>query len=156
MQRAQQFTKAPFARVLRHKTTITLSTTPQPHPIRVFHVTPRTFRDPIPSPTPSPPSQSPTIPFSLLTQIRTSPPFVRYTVYFGLGLMATVESTFWFNVLRAKFFPSTSLEQKKKNDEFLENIGDAIRGYRRVYVRNYGRYYGAYVWGVDYGGLDGM
>lgn len=70
--------------------------------------------------------------------------------------MVTVESTFWFHVLKAKFFPTTSEEQKRKNEELLERIGDAVEGLRAVYVRNYGRYYGAYTWGLGYGGLNGL
>ena len=81
---------------------------------------------------------------------------MRYTVYAGLGLMVTVESAFWLNVLRAKFFSSASEEEKEKADEFLGSVRGAISGYRKVWMGNYGRYYGAYVWGLGYGGLDGF
>lgn len=62
--------------------------------------------------------------------------------------MATVESIFWFNVLKAKFFSSKVGEEQQKADEFLGRLGEAVEGYRRVYLGNYGRYYGGYVWGV--------
>jgi hypothetical protein len=54
---------------------------------------------------------------------------VRYTVYAGLGLMITVESSFWFNIIKAKFFPAKSDEERAKAEELMEN-------------------YGGYVWGV--------
>jgi hypothetical protein len=100
-------------------------------------------------------SENPSLPsFNIFHQIREARPAVRYTVYAGLGLMATVESTFWFQVIRAKFFPSTSEEQQRKNEEFLWRLRSAIKSARMVYIRNYGRYYGAYLWGLGYGGLD--
>jgi hypothetical protein len=100
-------------------------------------------------------SEEPSLPsFSLFQQIRDSKPAVRYIIYAGLGLMATVETTFWFNVLRAKFFPGTSDKKKVENEEFLQRLRDAVKGYRTVWMKNYGRYYGAYVWGLGYGGLD--
>ncbi len=70
--------------------------------------------------------------------------------------MATVECTFWFNVLKAKFFPSASQEEKDKAEEFLEGIRGAMKGYRNVWLTNYHRYYGAHLWGLGYGGLDGL
>jgi hypothetical protein len=110
-----------------------------------------------PSPKPKQHTENPSLPsFSLLQQIREARPAVRYTVYAGLGLMATVETTFWFNVLRAKFFPRASDEEKSEDEELLHRLRDAMKGYRYVWMRNYGRYYGAYVWGLGYGGLDGL
>jgi hypothetical protein len=95
------------------------------------------------------PDQTPSLPsFSLLHQIRDAHPAVRYTVYAGLGLMVTVESTFWYNVIKAKFFPSASEEEQAKAEEFMESVRKAIAGYKTNWVRNYGRYYGGYVWGV--------
>lgn len=93
---------------------------------------------------------------NLFQQIREAKPAVRYTVYAGLSLMATVESTFWFKVLKAKFLPLASEEQRQKADQFLEDIKGAVKGYRKVWMSNYGRYYGAYAWGLSYGGLDGL
>ena len=93
---------------------------------------------------------------SLWSTIREAKPAVRWTVYAGLGIMATVESTFWFNVIKAKFFPSASAEEKEKADEFLDTIQAAASGYRLVWMRNYNRYYGAHLWGLGYGGLDGL
>ena len=130
-------------------------------PSRTLHHSPRPPKDPSTNPAssskpdhhaenPPPPS------FNLLQQIREARPAVRYTVYAGLGLMTTVETTFWFNVLRAKFFPRASGEKQRDDDELLERMGDAVKGYRRVWMGNYGRYYGADVWGLGYGGLDGL
>lgn len=62
--------------------------------------------------------------------------------------MVTVESTFWFNVIKAKFFPPASEEDKEKADEYMERIREAITGYKANWMQNYGRYYGGYVWGV--------
>lgn len=62
--------------------------------------------------------------------------------------MATAESTFWFNVIRAKYFPSNQVAEKEKNDELLESVRSAVQGYRNAYLGNYRRYYGGYVWGV--------
>ena len=68
--------------------------------------------------------------------------------------MATAESTFWFNVIKAKYFPSVREKEKEKDEQFLRYLGAAVKGYKAVWVRNYGRYYGSYTWGLDYGGLD--
>jgi hypothetical protein len=70
--------------------------------------------------------------------------------------MATVETTFWFHVLRAKFFPRASQEEQQKADALLDRVNDAFKGYRHVWLANYGRYYAAYMWGLGYGGLDGL
>lgn len=70
--------------------------------------------------------------------------------------MATAESTFWFNVIKAKYFPSSREEDQEKAEQFLEDFRAAVRGYRAVWMRNYGRYYGAYTWGLGYGGLDAL
>ncbi|CAO2657897.1 Nn.00g071570.m01.CDS01 [Neocucurbitaria sp. VM-36] len=129
---------------------------------RALHQTTKPSKDssplpPSPAPNPSQQPDNPSNPsFNLFQQIREARPAVRYTVYAGVGLMATVESTFWFSVIKAKFFPSTSEEDKQKADEFLDRIGSAVKGYRKVWMRNYGRYYGAHLWGVGYGGLDGL
>lgn len=81
---------------------------------------------------------------------------MRYTVYAGLGLMATAETTFWFNVIRAKYFPSQVTEEQEEAARLLGNFRAAIQGYRAVWLRNYDRYYGAYIWGAGYSGLDGL
>lgn len=62
--------------------------------------------------------------------------------------MATVESTFWLSIIKAKFFPSTSEEEKEKAEQFLESVRGAVAGYKATWMGNYGRYYGGYVWGV--------
>ncbi|KAF1835270.1 hypothetical protein BDW02DRAFT_467984, partial [Decorospora gaudefroyi] len=86
--------------------------------------------------------------FSLIHDLRTARPAVRYTIYAGLALMATAETTFWFHVLRAKFFPSRSEEGKAREDELLGRVREAGRRVRGVWVGNYGRYFGADIWGV--------
>jgi hypothetical protein len=104
-----------------------------------------------PRPSPQKPSiqENPSLPsFNLFHAVRDSRPAVKYTVYAGLGLMATVESTFWYNVLKAKFFPSKLEEEKEKAEQFLENIKGAVIGYRAAWMVNYRRYYEGYVWGV--------
>jgi len=94
-------------------------------------------------------------PFSLWSQIREARPAVRYTVYAGVGLMITAESTFWLNVIRAKYFPSAREDEKEKAERFLRDLQAAVQGFRAVWMENYGRYYGSYVWGLEYGGLGG-
>jgi hypothetical protein len=105
---------------------------------------------PTSSPLRSPqPPENPTLPsFNLLHQIRNSRPAVRYTVYAGLGLMVTVESTFWLTVLKAKFWPTATEGEKEKADRVLENLRGAIQGVRGAWMGNYGRYFGGYVWGI--------
>jgi hypothetical protein len=121
-----------------------------------LRTTKETFRNAPSSPakpdqhTENPPLSS----FRLFQQIREAKPAVRYTIYAGLGLMATLETTFWFNVLRATFFPRASNEEKLEDDELLRRLQHAMKGYRTVWLKNYRRYYGAYVWGMDYGGLN--
>ncbi|KAF1851543.1 uncharacterized protein K460DRAFT_36927 [Cucurbitaria berberidis CBS 394.84] len=127
-----------------------------------LHQSTRTFKDssktsPSSSLNASQQAKNPSDPsFNLLQQIREARPAVRYTVYAGVGLMATAESTFWFNVIKAKYFPSASQDVREKGDEFLDNISSAVKGFRKVWMRNYGRYCGAYLWGLGYGGLDGL
>jgi hypothetical protein len=58
--------------------------------------------------------------------------------------MATVESTFWLTVIKAKFFPSKEGEE----EEVLGRLKEAIGNARGNWMRNYGRYYGRYIWGV--------
>jgi hypothetical protein len=62
--------------------------------------------------------------------------------------MAVVESTFWYKVIKAKFFPARSEEEKAKAEELIENLREAIGGYRTAWLGNYWRYYGGYMWGV--------
>lgn len=125
---------------------------------RYFHPSTRSL-DNVPPPTPQPnqiPDNNSLPSFNLWQQIREARPAVRYTVYAGLSLMALVETTFWVNVLEAKFFPSGSEEERAKSDDFLQDLRLVVKGYRAVWMRNYGRYYGAYLFGVGYGGLDGL
>jgi hypothetical protein len=116
-----------------------------------------TSPSPTPLPTPHHHAENPSLPtLNLFRLLREARPAVRYTVYAGLGLMATVETTFWFYVLRAKFFPRASQQEQQKADALLERVNDAFNSYRCVWMANYGRYYGAYMWGLGYGGLDGI
>jgi hypothetical protein len=62
--------------------------------------------------------------------------------------MATAESTFWFNVIKAKYFPSADDEENEKGERLLEIVVEAIQGYRARYLGNYWRYYGGYIWGA--------
>ncbi|KAF3032653.1 hypothetical protein E8E12_003085 [Didymella heteroderae] len=93
---------------------------------------------------------------NLWSQIREARPAVRYTVYAGLVLMVTAETAFWFNVVRAKYFPSKVDKEQDEAEKLRQDLRAAIEGYRLVWLQNYTRYYGAYVWGVGYGGLDGL
>ena len=102
------------------------------------------------------PSQDSSTSLNLWAQIKEARPAVRYTVYAGLALMATAESTFWFNVVRAKYFPPQAVEEKEEADRFLQDLRNAVKSYRSVWLANYNRYYGAYAWGLGYGGLDGL
>jgi hypothetical protein len=100
-----------------------------------------------------PPQEKPPS-LNLWSQIREARPAVRYTVYAGLGLMATAETTFWLSVIRAKYFPSSYAEEERKAEQLLESLQAAVKGFRAVWLTNYGKYYGAYTWGIEYGGLD--
>ena len=60
-------------------------------------------------------------------------------VYAGLGFMATVESTFWFHVLRAKLFPRTLQEAQQRHDELVRRLSEAVANIRRVCMANYKR-----------------
>jgi len=81
-------------------------------------------------------------------------PTIRCIVYAALGLMVTVESTFWFHVLRAKLFPRTEEEAQQRDDELVRRLSEAVANVRRVWMANYKGYYSAYVWGVGYRGLE--
>jgi hypothetical protein len=125
---------------------------PNSRRLQTFPYSTQTSKSPTPtppSPKPNPPPENPSLPsFNLLQQIRASRPAIRYTVYAGLGLMVTVESTFWFHVLKAKFFPSQSAQEKVKSQAFMSNVEEAIVNSRAAWMGNYGRYYAGYVWGV--------
>ncbi|KAH3949222.1 hypothetical protein HBH70_105510 [Parastagonospora nodorum] len=60
----------------------------------------------------------------------------------------SLESTFWFHVIKAKFFPSSSAEEQQKNDQYLAHVSEAIAGYKSNWMRSYRKYYEGYVWGV--------
>jgi hypothetical protein len=61
--------------------------------------------------------------------------------------MVTVETTFWLNVLKARFFPSGTEEQDEAED-ILFRLREGFAGYKANWMGNYGRYYGGYIWGV--------
>lgn len=71
---------------------------------------------------------------------------MRYTVYTGLALMITAETTFWTNVIYAKWFAGE--EDKERADALLERLHDAVRGYRVRWMENYGDYWGGNLWGL--------
>jgi hypothetical protein len=109
------------------------------------------------TPRPDHHAENPSLPtFNLFKLVREAKPAVRYTVYAGLGLMATVETTFWFHVLRAKFFPRASEAEQEKADALLQRLSEAMKNYHHVWMANYNRYYGAHMWGLGYGGLDDL
>jgi hypothetical protein len=93
-------------------------------------------------------------PFNLWAQIREARPAVRYTVYAGIVLMSVAESTFYFTIIKAKYFPSKSVQEKEKADRFLHDLAAVMKGYRAVWLKNYRAYYAAYIWGLGYGGLN--
>jgi hypothetical protein len=70
----------------------------------------------------------------------------RYTIYAGFALAAAGESTFWFTVIRAKYFATE--EEKERADAFIERCKEAVRGYRRVWLRNYWAYWAGGIWGL--------
>ncbi|KAF2868719.1 hypothetical protein BDV95DRAFT_579168 [Massariosphaeria phaeospora] len=86
----------------------------------------------------------PTLSFFALVKESSRP--VRYTVYAGLGLMATAETTFWTNVIYAKYFAPD--DEKEKSEEFLANAWAFIDGYRRRWIPNYQKYYSSHLWGL--------
>ncbi|KAF2681026.1 hypothetical protein K458DRAFT_253518, partial [Lentithecium fluviatile CBS 122367] len=94
---------------------------------------------------PSLPNPSHT-PFNLFAQVKMLPRVTRYTIYTGFALMAAGETTFWCNLIYAKWFATG--EQKEKADLFLERVGEAARGYRGVWMRNYWSFWGEGVWGL--------
>lgn len=69
---------------------------------------------------------------------------VRYTVYGALGVLATVECTFWIKVIQHKFFSS----DEESSEDFFKEVGERVNRYRVVWLKAYRRYYGETVWGV--------
>jgi hypothetical protein len=105
---------------------------------------PPIFQNKLPPHKPNPPDPSPSD--SLFHIIRrdlkgTS----RWIVYGSLAVIATAETTFWTNVIYAKYFAKEGDEQASA---LLERFQEAIRGYRQRYLFNYGRYYEANLWGL--------
>jgi len=94
---------------------------------------------------PQTPSSTPS-PFNIWTQIRESKRSIRYTIYTGFALAVTAETTFWANVIYAKWFAGE--EDKEKADAFLERFSEAIRGYRARWIVNYGNYWSKHLWGL--------
>ena len=84
--------------------------------------------------------------FNLFTQIRKLPRTARYTLYTGFALLVAGETTFWSNIIYAKWFATG--EQKEKADLLLERVAEAVRGYRGRWMINYGNYWGANMWGL--------
>jgi hypothetical protein len=69
---------------------------------------------------------------------------VRYTVYGALGVLATVECTFWIKVIQHKFFSPGEDE----SEDFFKEVGERVKRYRVVWLRAYRRYYSETVWGI--------
>lgn len=122
-------------------------TTPQQQPLRLHLNTKPT--KPTPPAHPQPAS-------ALFAEIKTARPAVRYTLYAAFALMVAGESTFWYKVLSARFFPPPLEEDRLAADRLLADVGAAVQGYRAVWMANYAKYYGVYLWGLGYGGLDGL
>lgn len=85
-------------------------------------------------------------PFNIWSQVRSSPRPIRYTIYTGFALAATAETTFWANVIYAKWFAGE--EDREKADALLEKLSEAVRGYRARYLVNYGAYWRRTLWGL--------
>jgi hypothetical protein len=136
----------PYGLLARRTVAVRFRSTPvSTKPLR-FHFSTRPSQPPTAPPALPP---NPTLPsINIFHEVRNARPAVRYTVYAGIGLVATVESTFWFNVIKAKFFPAKSEEEQLRAQEFMENLHEAVTGARAAWMGNYGRYYGGYVWGV--------
>lgn len=93
--------------------------------------------------------ENPSLPsFNLLKEVRNARPAVRYTIYAGLGLMATVETTFWLSVLKAKFFPANTEDGEHEAEDILLRLREGFAGYKANWMINYGNYYSGYVWGI--------
>jgi hypothetical protein len=100
-----------------------------------------------PFPSTNPSVNDPSQPsFNLFAQIKKLPRPARYTLYTGFALLAAGETTFWSNLIYAKWFAKG--EQKEKADLLLERFGEAVRGYRIRWMKNYGDYWGAGIWGL--------
>lgn len=100
-----------------------------------------------PSSTPKPTLNDPSQPsFNLFAQIKKLPRAARYTLYTGFALLVAGETTFWCNLIYAKWFAKG--EQKENADLFLERVGEAVRGYRPRWMTHYRSYYGEGIWGL--------
>jgi hypothetical protein len=141
----------PYGLLAPRNVAVRSHSTPVPTKTLRFHSSTRPSQ-PSPAPPTPPPNTltpNPTLPsINIFREVRNTHPAVRYTIYAGLGLMATVESTFWFNVIKANFFPAKSEEEQLRAQELMENLHEAVVGARAAWMGNYGRYYGGYVWGV--------
>ncbi|KAK3201927.1 hypothetical protein GRF29_164g1093475 [Pseudopithomyces chartarum] len=84
--------------------------------------------------------------FSIWTQIRTASRPIRYTVYTGLLLAATAETTFWANIIYAKYFATT--QDRERADALLARVHEAVKGYRVRWLINYRNYYSHNLWGL--------
>lgn len=68
----------------------------------------------------------------------------RWVIYAGLAILATAETTFWSQVICAKFFS----KDEQKAGELLGRVKEAVREYRRVWLPNYRKYYSDNIWGL--------
>lgn len=83
---------------------------------------------------------------TIWSQISTTPRPIRYTVYTGLLLAASAETTFWANIVYAKYFARTN--DRERADALLARVNQAIKGYRVRWLINYENYYNHNLWGL--------
>ncbi|KAF2258442.1 hypothetical protein CC78DRAFT_114635 [Lojkania enalia] len=69
---------------------------------------------------------------------------VRCTVYAGLSVLAAMETTFWINVIRYRYFSP----EKDKADEFFVEVRKRVQRYRELWIQSYGEYYSGTLWGL--------
>jgi hypothetical protein len=92
------------------------------------------------------PKLSSPAPFNTWAQVRSFPRSLRYTFYTGLALAATAETSFWANVIYAKWFAGE--EDRENANALLWRFSEAVRGYRVRYLVNYTSHYSDGVWGL--------
>ncbi|KAF2729408.1 hypothetical protein EJ04DRAFT_568676 [Polyplosphaeria fusca] len=81
---------------------------------------------------------------NLFKILRQSRPLVRYTVYAGLGLMASAETTFWVKVIQHKYFPTSDTD----SEDFFAEVGRRVQRYRQKWLGFYRDYYSKTLWGL--------
>jgi hypothetical protein len=69
----------------------------------------------------------------------------RWIVICSFLVLASAETTFWIQVIHAKFFAD---EDDAAASEFLERCKEALAGFRRAWLPNYQSYYASSIWGL--------